>query len=50
MSIPFCRHKVIVDLKEKLLLVILDRLLSTYGGEKEIIISCRKIGHRPAQF
>lgn len=37
---------VIVSLKEKLLLVILDRLLSTYGGEKEIIIqfSCRKIG------
>ena len=37
---------VIVSLKEKLLLVILDRLLSTYGGEKGIIIqfSCRKIG------
>lgn len=39
------RQKVIVSLKETFLLVILDRLVGTYGGEKEIIIWCRRIGH-----
>jgi hypothetical protein len=40
-----CRHKDIVSLKEKLLLVILDRRLGTYGGEKKRIIWCRRIRH-----
>ena len=39
------RHKVVVRLKERVLMVILDWRLDTYGGEKEIIIRCRRIVH-----
>ena len=39
------RHKVVVSLEERVSLVFLERLLGTYGGEKEIIIWCRRIGH-----